>query len=90
MTSYRQVIATILARPDTSLNVACLKESDDVILGYSITQPNILHFVFVKYTWRDMGIARALVPEDTVFATHITRHGTFTKPPHIRFNPFKL
>lgn len=88
--AYQQVITTVLSSPNTTVKVACLKEDPDVILGYSVYASELLHFVFVKKSWRNIGIARSLFPEKVMVVTHLTSVGKsmLKKHPHIKFNPF--
>jgi hypothetical protein len=57
---------------NTLINVACLKNDPDTVLGYSVTSPKILHWVFVKKAWRGVGIGRDLIPNDVVLLTSST------------------
>jgi GNAT superfamily N-acetyltransferase len=86
--TYHQVIERILERPTITVNVACLADDDDVILGYSVLEPQILHWVFVKEPWRRIGIASDLIPKDIHTVTHLTKMGIQLKPDNVIFNPF--
>jgi len=95
MACYHAVLERILANPDTLVQVACLKEDPDVILGYSVLAPNVtgitLHWVFVKSAWRNIGIGKSLIPiERTNAVTHLTKSGLsiLRKHPEVVFNPF--
>lgn len=83
---YHKVIELILQRSRTL--IACLKDDEDVILGYSVTEPKVLHWVFVKPAWRGIGLLHDLVASDVEFITHITKTGLKLKPGHVKFNPF--
>lgn len=83
---YHQRIELILKRSE--VNIACLKDDPDVILGYSVVEPTILHWVFVKPAWRGIGLMRDLVPKDTKSVTHLTRVGLKIKPTNVVYNPF--
>lgn len=72
---YHKHIETVLAQPDTTVRIACLKEDVDVVLGYSVARGNDLHWVMVKPDWRGIGIARDLIPNGIVNATTITKSG---------------
>lgn len=89
---YHKVIEAILARPDTVVKVACLADDGDVILGYSISTGDILHWTFCKKEWRSIGIAKSLVPPTTHTVTHLTSLGRsiMRKHPTLKFNPFAL
>lgn len=72
---YQRIIDSILENPDVFLHVACLPDDQDVILGYSITTQNIIHWIFVKESWRKLGICKALVPESLKRCTHVSNIG---------------
>jgi hypothetical protein len=86
--TYHRVINQILHKPDVQVRVACLKEDEDVILGYSVSEPQLLHWVFVKPDWRRIGLARDLVAKDITTVTHMTKLGKLCKPDHVNFKPF--
>lgn len=93
MKNYHAVLEAVLASPKTKVRVACLKDDPEVILGYSILNQSetACHFVFVKATWRKIGIAKSLVPSTVGTATHLTALGlSLTKRKGIEFNPFAL
>lgn len=94
MDNYKTVIASILNSPNNQLKVACLKEDQDTILGYSLMSADFLtvHFVFVKSIWRLKGIARRLVPARPLAVSHLTDLGKtlLSKLPNTVFNPFKI
>ena len=86
MITYQKVIEALLKK--SQINIACLKEDDDVILGYSVSQGDILHWVFVKDLWRKIGVSKMLIAKETKFVTHLTRLGRNIKPNEWRYNPF--
>lgn len=89
MEHYHKVIEYLLSKPTISIKVACLKEDQDVILGYAILEPELVHFAFVKKNWRGIGIARDLVPSTTKVTTHLTRIGlSILNKKSLTFNPF--
>ena len=61
MANYKPVAQALLVRH--KVHVACLKEDQDVILGYSIVShdSSTVHWVQVKSAWRRKGIAKSLV-----------------------------
>lgn len=73
--SYHKVIQSILTRPNVRVKVACLKEDEDVVLGYAVHENDKLHWVHVKSTWRNIGIAKDLVPATVTTVTNITKVG---------------
>lgn len=93
---YGQVIHNILERESTDIKIICLKEDQNIIVGYSITELRppfiILHWMYVKQDWRNNGIARMLVPEGLTHATHLTKIGKalLKRHPDVSFNPFLI
>lgn len=92
--NYQKVIDRILNRDSVFLTVACLKEDQDVVLGYAVLDrkqnKNILHWVYVKEAWRKIGLAKDLVPLKIDEVTHLTKMGRAVKSAHIQFNPFNV
>lgn len=93
MKHYHNIITEILSSKNTSVQVAALKDDDDIIVGYSVlghkySNPTI-HWVHVKTPWRRLGIGRRLVPQDSDTATHMTAIGWKLKPQAMAFNPYK-
>lgn len=89
--NYQRIIETLLRSPLTTVRVACLKDTPDVILGYSVSRGTSLDYVFCKKNWRLIGIAKSLVPDGVTTASHLTEAGKaiLKKHPAITFNPFK-
>lgn len=92
MRNYQLIGKTLVNKPTNVVKVACLKEDQDVILGYSILSDDFstIHFVFVKKAWRKQGIGRSLVPQLATAATHLTQLGKLLLPklPTCVFDPF--
>jgi GNAT superfamily N-acetyltransferase len=89
--TYHKYIEMLLNRPTTSVNLAVLADEPDTALGWSVTEPGILHFIHVQRELRKQGIGKALTPPDTTVITHVTKIGLSlwpTKLPNARFNPF--
>lgn len=59
--AYQSLIERLLAKPETTVKVAALKEDLDVIVGYAVTRPETIDWCFVKKGWRNLKIARDLV-----------------------------
>lgn len=95
--NYRLILDQIL--DESNILVACHQDEPTVIFGYLISDGSILHYVFVKEAFRNLGIATALHNEglkeaDPMFGYLYTTHKTFQsdkiesfKTP---FNPFLL
>ncbi len=96
MANYHSILEKIIDSPKVQVIIACLKEDPEVILGYSILSQYknspVLHWVFVKSAWRDIGIAKSLVPNNTKFVTHLTKSGLsiLRKNLGVEFNPFLI
>lgn len=88
--NYQKLIERILQSGSTVVKVACLKESPDVILGYSVSHGTSLDWIFVKSRWRLIGIAKSLVPDGVTTVSHLTEVGKsiLKKRPTLTFNPF--
>lgn len=89
---YHRAIEVILARPDTHIQVACLTEDPNTILGYSVLgDEDTVHYVHVKQAFRRFGIAKELCPKAIKRVTHVTKVGWAIlkeKHPTAIFNPF--
>ncbi len=92
MQNYKIILENLLVHPQTVVLVACLKSQPDFIVGYSIlsTDLKILHWVHVKSTERQKGVAKLLVPEDVESVSHLSRFGLNLLPKLKKavFNPF--
>lgn len=86
--NYQKVVEKLLGRSE--IRVACLKESAQTIIGYAAIEPRVLHWVFVKDAWRKFKIARALIPSDIEYVTHITKLGLILMPKDWSFDPFRI
>jgi len=89
---YGEFIKRRMAKQGVLIMVACLKESPDVILGYSVTErvknKNVLHWVYVKKEWRRIGIAKDILPSEINVTTSMTALGKKIKPKGLVFDPF--
>lgn len=94
MREYHKVVEGLLDSEDNALIVACLKDENSAILGYSLVNKDLdtVHFTFVKKSWRNIGIMNSLIPASTLFVTHLTKVGLslIKKRPHLVFNPFLI
>lgn len=77
---YRYVIDSILANPTTTILIACLPQSPEVILGYLVCNKTHLDYCFVKDAFRNLGIAKSLVNNayKTTTTPHVITHKTST------------
>lgn len=92
MAAYHHFLERLLDSPGVGIKVACLKEDSQVILGYCVYSNTVTHWLFVKKSWRNIGIARMLLPPQVSAATHLTKLGVKLLPKLTGavFNPFLL
>lgn len=57
---HHKVIERVLSRNPT-VRLAVLPDDPEVVLGWSVTEPKTVHYVYVKPSFRRYGIARALL-----------------------------
>lgn len=92
MRQYHVVLEKVMQY--VTVKVACLKEDPSIILGYVVLSPDqtTLHWVFTKKSWRNIGIAKSLVPTSIKKVTHLTKLGIdlVNKKGNIEFDPFSL
>lgn len=69
---YQKVIAALLESPAVQIDMAVLADDPAVILGYSVSQDDRLHWVHVKKAWRGIGIAKEIVPKKIKQISHLT------------------
>ena len=89
--TYATYITSILKRPYSRLRIAVLSDDEDVALGWSVDEADILHYVYVPKDYRKRGIGKSLIPEGIKQFSHITTIGLSiwtTKYPSLKFNPF--
>lgn len=88
--NYETVIRNLLQKGNVM--VACLKEDTTVVLGYSVTRPGIIDWVYVKGSWRNLGLARDLVIEcNPKSVSHLTWLGNMIRRRKLLiFNPFTI
>lgn len=89
--AYRIYICALLKRHNAVVRLAVLSDDNDVALGWSLIEGNVLHYVFVQREARNKGIAKSLVPTPIKWITHLTKEGMVIwnkKLPDAQFNPF--
>jgi GNAT superfamily N-acetyltransferase len=89
--AYYKYVSSILKRPNTIVRFAVLTHDKDVILGFSVSEKNVLHYVLVLQDFRNKGIGRSLVPFEVTHITHVTKAILplwNSKLPHALFDPF--
>lgn len=93
MTYYHAILERLLEGKEIKINVMCLTEDPNVIVGYSVLRPDAttLHWVFVKKSFRGNGVATDLVPETVKVVTHLTKAGiAILKNKGLSYNPFVI
>jgi hypothetical protein len=97
MTSYHPAAERIVAKPGVTIKVACLRDEPEVILGYSIyrvlqvqnQEVTVLDWIFCKTAWRNIGIAKSLMPAQVHAVSHLTKTGkSLLNKIGAIFNPF--
>lgn len=91
---YREEMRAAIERtinPTVRVLVAFFPEVPDEVLGWSATEGDVLHYVYVKGVYRRRGIGRGLVPDGTLYYTHGTDASgrAFAQKLGLRFNPFR-
>ena len=72
---YHQVINWILSDQTTYVFVAALTETPEVILGYIACDPQVIHYLFTKEAFRNLGVAKSLI--EAAGSPMIYTHKTF-------------
>lgn len=90
---YTRVLDYILTDPKVKIDVACKRDDNTILFGYAISEPEILHYVFVKQAFGRLGIARSLI--ENIGKLKYATHRTFStqkalKKLDIDYNPFLL
>ena len=88
--NYPRVLDRLLDVADVS--IACLADDEDVIVGFSITRPNIIDYCFVKTPFRKQGVAKLLLGGAVFsYTTHLTKPGAaIARKMELKHNPFML
>lgn len=87
--NYEPFLKTLMMK--SSLRIACLEDDQDVILGWSMYSGPTLHFMFVKKSYRKLGLAKLLFPDTITSVSHITDSGnSIRKKLNLTFNPFAV
>ena len=92
---HHKLVHHILSRAETL--VACSKDDPTQIYGYLVYEPDvftIIHFAFVKQTFRHLNVMRELLSKinltDPVIVTHDNRHDLKHIQKRLKiFNPYK-
>lgn len=94
---YSKVILSLLKRSETRARLAVLSDDKDVVVGWTVFDGKVLHFIYVirggkeEEGGRHQGIATSIFPEGVEMFTHITKIGKAIwkkKYKELKFNPF--
>lgn len=94
--NHHRILERLLSLPTTTTKIACLKDDPDVILGYTVYRVaggvTVLDYIFVKKSWRGIGIAKSLAPPNVNAVTNLTKaaEAILSKCPNIVFNPYLM
>ena len=97
---HRAFLDSCLKRPNSQVLIAHPKGEPDVILGYLLTEKrdtgeNVIHYTYVKKSFRQMGVARALwqkLDKQDYTITHYTVDADWItkKYSNLIYNPYLL
>ncbi len=94
MANYKNIINGLLDHPGVTIKIACPKDEQDLIIGYSILSADYatVHWVFVKHKWRNNGVGKALLPTRPEAFSHLSDLGKIlmSKYENTIFNPFAI
>ena len=85
---YKDVIASLISR--SNIVIATPEDDETTIIGYVVFDKESVHFAYIKYPFRKMGIARnlrELLPETIKYATI---HHAINDKMKLIFNPLKV
>lgn len=85
-----KIILGDLNVPANKIFVACLKDDEDAIIGYTVHNgDNTLHFVYVKEDFRRIGVGTILLETlpNPQYSTHFIE-ASKNRFKHLTFNPF--
>lgn len=93
---HHKVLERIFARTPT-VKLAVLPDQPDVVLGYAVTEGQVVHYVYVKPAFRRYGIATSLLQACGIKPKYIYTHHTYilrtdlhNKVKDATFNPYKV
>lgn len=99
---HEKIAKRILGKPQTNILMATLPGDPEVLLAFLVYErseidPPIIHFAFVKETWRKMGIAKELIMHSKInLHESIFTHWTYDADQLVKkfhgmiYNPYKL
>ena len=88
---HHKLIEGIIIR-GAQIRIAHPVGDPDTILGFSCLEmwqeKPVVHFVYIKKAFRNMGIAKKLVWETEGFFTHLTENLELYRHPNFLYNPY--
>ena len=98
---HKQIIEAILECPTTKITLICDQEDPDQLYGYCVARElsdkAVIHFCYVKYNFRKLGLMKQLVEnagyfsKSITFITHIPRNYADLKAKwNLEYNPYLL
>lgn len=102
--NHKEIVRKILANPNTTVTLICANDAPDQIYGYVVAEivgaSAIVHFLYVKYNFRKMGMMGELMEElgylstpdaQSNFITHLPRNYTTLKDKYsLEYCPYLL
>lgn len=80
----KRIILRLMDDPSCKFTMAVNRSDPDTIYGWICTQPGILHYMYVKHAFRNMGIGKMLLQHnlptfgtDETVVTHISNYYAF-------------
>lgn len=64
--NYSNWVGSVFSLPGLYIKVACLSDEPEIIVGYSVHTDWCIYYCYVKPAWRKKGIAKQLVPCETI------------------------
>ena len=90
---HQRILDELLSK--SKVIIACKDDDEDLIFGYIVFEPHIMHYVYVKEPFRNYGIGKRLIQE--VKTPFQTSHLTYSlldlwtaKKIQCDFNPYLL
>lgn len=75
-----------------AVTIACRPSVSSGICGFAVTEDRVVHFVYVKHRWRQLGVAKLLLRpllDEAAIYTHRTRMLDASRlPKSWTFNPY--
>lgn len=90
--SYQKYIKNLMNRSQCIIRLAVLTDDPDVCLGFSVSEPEVLHYLWVHKDNRKIGIGTSLVQFPFKYLTHLTTAGISIWNKHfkdVKFDPFR-